>query len=250
VKSTQHSKHIPVGTYHENDSLLLQFILSEFLLVYQEISSLHSHFEGFQTAISKRRPKEQRQDFLDQLIASVELLSGASHDTMRLFSWGQEGGLLHKLNSYSALFSRRSAPNGKLEQTLYRHINQCLLISIQFHDLLLTVNEFPSSQWKNYIEELEALESKIISNGEKFSKLLPKIIQRFSEDENVIFFVLRHCKEFDQLFHEGFVKKILSKLDHGTLNDVEKYLVKQYRKRGFTQLLSVISEKFENLKSV
>ncbi|MEM1282251.1 MAG: hypothetical protein AAGG81_01715 [Chlamydiota bacterium] len=250
MRSSHQRKRTPVTSYHENDSLLLQFILSEFLLVYREVKNLGRHFEELESFTAKKRPKQQRQEALFQLISSLETLSGASHDTMRLFSWGQEDGILHKFNSYAALFSRRSAPEGKNEQYFYRAINQSLLISIQLHDLALTIAELPSSKWKELIEEIGQLEGKIVSNTEKFSKLLFKIIQRFSNDENVIFFLLRHSKEFDELFCPGHVKRLLTKVSQGSLADLEKSLIKKYCKRGFTQLEPIIIEKFESLTNV
>ncbi len=250
MKTSRPCRHAPVSSYHQSDSLLLQFILSEFLLVYKEVKTLHGHYEELETAIQKRRPVQKRQEIFNQFIINLETLSGASHDTMRLFSWGQEDGLLHKFNSYAALFSRRSAPEGKTEQSFYRAVNQCLLISIQLHDLALTVYELPPSKWKNFLQELEQLEGKIISNAEKFSKLLSKMIQHLSDDENVIFFVLRHSTEFDELFHARYTKRLLTKVSQGSLGDLEKNLIKKYSKRGFPLLLPIITEKFEYLRTI
>lgn len=250
MKTSRQYRHTPVTSFHENDSLLLQFILSEFLLVYKEIKALDSYYEELKASILKRRPLQQRQDFFKQLITSLETLSGASHDTMRLFSWGQEDGVLHKFNSYAALFYRRSAPEGKTEQFFYRAVNQCLLLSIQLHDLAFTVNELPPSKWKDYLDEIEQLEGKIVSNAEKFAKLLSKMVNRFSDDENVIFFVLRHSRDFDELFHVGYTKNLLRKVGSTSLAELEKSLIKKYRKRGFTQLQPIITEKFATLNNV
>lgn len=242
VKTNRQLIRTPFTSYHENDSLLLQFILSEFLLACREIREIQARFNELQ----KHPPDQPREAILKKLLLCLEHLSGASHDTMRLFSWGQEGGILYKLDSYTALFCKRTAPEGTLEQSLHHSINQYLLLSMQLHDTLYRART-QIVNGKELLEEFRYLKENMIAHSEKCSALLSKAIECFSEDENVLFFLLRHKQEFDEFFNEAYVEQLLKKISRGALADLEKNLLDKYRSRGFIQLLPIIAEKFANL---
>lgn len=242
--STQ-PKNFAVHAFHQNDSLLLQFILSEYLLAQNQVIDLQNAFLKFQQLLTKSSPLSTKKHELKQLIATTELLSGSSFDTMRLFSWGHESSLLYKLNGYCALFSHQYESKSQTEQTLYRYVNQQWLTCIQLHDTLHTFLDDSPKNWKIYMEEIGVFVDKIYKLGDRFKKLLPKVISPYAKDENVLFFIVRHHSDFDKLFGLGYTKSLLKKVSLKPIEELKKMISRRYNNRGFTQILPIISEKFE-----
>ncbi|MEC7839728.1 MAG: hypothetical protein VX777_06785 [Chlamydiota bacterium] len=230
-------------SYHQNDSLLLQFVLSEFLLTYQETINLHTKYKELSTAYAEKKSKSEKITTLRQLIKITEKLTGASHNYMRIFSFHQDGGLLNKLNHYCSLFNRQSPNSLKEAHSIYSCVNASWLGCIQLHDCVLALEELPLSRWKEPLEEISVLERKIFWEMSQIPKLLPKLIGEYSNNENVIFFIVRHHHDFEKLISESFVKNLLNDLYDDGVNEAKSFLLRRYRRRGFEQLIPIISDK-------
>lgn len=248
MKVEAHQKTLPYHAFHHDDSLLAQFILSEFIEAYSASQTLANQVLEFQSLFAKRNTSAQKEEIFQKILKTTALLAGASHDYMRIFSWNLEAGVLSKLNHYFALFSRQEEYASKQILDLYRQINQSWLICTQLHDLLFSLDGLSSKKWKSYVEEISSLNNKVCSKIEKFAKHLPLIVSLFSKDENVIFFVVRHHEAFDRLFFSGYTYRLLSKVYANKVAEAEKMVLKQYRRRGFEQLLPIIQEKFKRIQ--
>ncbi len=247
MKTIPIRKQLTNFSYHRHDFLLLQFVLSEFLSAQAEVKNLRRLFLEFCEVFRGRAGKKNKEEALKNLNRCTEQLSGSSYNYMRIFSWGQEGGFLNKLNHYCALFSQQSPPRLKAAKRIYEEVSRGRLACIELHDLTFSLQGQPQTVWKEYIQQIRQLEEKISKKMSLFSGLLPAIIKEYADNENVIFFLLRHKHEFDELISKEFITDLFTANYPGGSGDAEKLLLKKYRKRGFFQLLPIISEKFRNI---
>lgn len=212
------------------------------------MAALNRAFSSFSRQLEKRTSKKNMMKALDELLTCTRHLSGVCYDSVLLLYWNYDHGLLHKLNSYAALFSRNSSQEGSVPQRTYNNTSQALRCSVQLHDALLALNGTAVTSWKNQLPQLEVLVNKMMLHINRVRKALQTTLKQFSSDENVIFFVLRHSQEIDDIFAPGFVKDTLTKLYPKGLSEAKKLLSQKYRSRGFNQLLPIISTKIDNLQ--
>lgn len=196
-----------LNSFHTSNSLLFQFILHDFLLAYHVLSTA--------------QPKE--------IANTMAKLSGASSHHMRLFSWGLDSGILARLKNYCAFFSDNLQDESDIV-AMYRCADKAWLLSLECLD--------------NSTEEGV---NKVSSQLSKFGKLVDKVALQFSDDENVVYFFLRHHQEFDQVVSRSFVYKLLNKMYPRGVSEAERFLVSRYSKRGFDSLLPAISSKIVEL---
>jgi len=68
----------------------------------------------------------------------------------------------------------------------------------------------------------------------RFAKQLSRLIHQFRDDENVIFFLLRHHSVLDSLYGQRFTLKLLSRMFSKGLKEAQHFLITRYAERGFT----------------
>lgn len=193
---------------------------------------------------------QKKQRIFSDCAILIESLSGSMLDYMRIFSWNQEGGLLRRLSNYCSIFSQQSKKHHKEAQSMQRYANQAWLYCIECHDIIADIRNMPFAKTIGHREILYKHLMKIIKLIEQIAAKLPFIIEDFSNDENVIFFVLRHREDFDSLIRPGLVKAILKRCYSKGLKQTEKFLIDRYKERGFKQLLPIISENIQALHSL
>jgi len=77
--------------------------------------------------------------------------------------------------------------------------------------------------------------------------LMTEIVSASSDDENVVLFLIRYHKHFDELYHSNFIGKLITKMYPNGLKDAERLLLKKYKARGFDYLLPFISNKIAEI---
>lgn len=192
-----------INQYHGNSSLLFQFILSEYLKVAEELKKNKS----FEKAIHS--------------------ISGSTLATMRIFSWTLDTSPVSKLKDYCALFHLEKDFPKKDRDAAKR-------LSFELWELGLETLEL--------IEEKKSpkkLMAEIEATAEKLGKTLVRLLAHFAEDENVLYFVLRH---YSQLTEAVNTKKIAP-----LLKQQKEQIAKSYRKRKFDSLVPNIEELFTQL---
>lgn len=238
-KNSLSKKNLP---YHQNDFLLLQFILSEYLISFNEIKHMHFLFMNFSFLIETQSHKKKIINEFNNIKLSIEKLSGASHHQMRLFAW-HESGLLNKLNHYCALFAKHF--DLLPAQKIYKYVNKSLLSCIELHELIFELQNKNLENILQNFDYLKSIEKKIYTRMFRVSRHLPEIVKRFSSNENVLFFLLRHKDDFEKLIDESFILNLMTVNYTNGLDDVKQLLLKNYSERGFHQLLPIIVEKFQ-----
>lgn len=222
-KSKQRVQHRP--------DLLLQFILSELFLVHAEMERI--------AALILVSPCSWLE--VEPLTDPILKLVGSMQNSMRLFSWDEDG-LLNKLKNYTALLLQASNRE-KEESELYQEANQAWLLALKAKEFL---DAFHQEHIIN-IQALMVILGKLQRSIPKFTKLTAKILLKFCKDENVIFFILRYRESMEQLYGKGFVPKILRKMFGRRMLSVRDFLVERYSARGFAHLLPMINDQCEKL---
>lgn len=222
-----------VNSYHQNNSLLFQFILVEFLEVYTEIQKLDALCSRTPTPLPNGedacREIENNIPSIQQILVK---LVGPTRDYMRLFSWNFSEGLLSKLRTYCSLFLQNADTDEKELIAIQHYAEKIWQTCLQATDALHEIPQDRSSVFT-------ALE-KSSSAMQRFAKLITRLIHQFKDDENVIFFIMRNYKIFDKLYGQRFIIKLFTKIYPKGMKDVQQLLVKKYSERGFENVLPYI----------
>jgi hypothetical protein len=213
--------HSPI---QHDQGLLIQFILSEFLSAHEELQILNQYIH---------------QQLLSQILNSLNRLSGSSHEYMRIFSWHQESGHFTKLKNYSAFFQQ----NDKESDILEKDAHKCWLISLHMADI---THNLHNRSKKGFVPLHEHM-AKIQRSTRALKKILGQIIPQFQDDENVVFFILRSHILVDNVFGRNFTANLLQNM-YSDLGKASRFLQRNYKRRGFTELLPTISEKISQLE--
>lgn len=226
--STRH-----VNTYHCNNSLIFQFILSEFtesFITIQKLSSFNCspHAPPSAEVLSLSSAINHRQE----IEAYLAKLVGSSKGLMQLFSWNFSDGSLSKLKTYCTLLLQNSDNDEKELIALQHYSEKIWLGCVQIAEALNNV-PFEAAQ-------LAASIDKTSSAMIRFSKLIARLIPQFRDDENVIYYVVRHHKLFDKLYGHRFVVKLLTRLYTRGLQEVLHVLSRKFSARGFDDLIPMI----------
>lgn len=220
-----------VNSFHQNNSLLFQFILNEFLETFNEMQKLDILCSRSLSPLLSHEI-DCRQKDLHLMQESLIQLLGATKDCMRLLSWNFKEGLLTKLRTYCTLFLLNADTDEKE------------LIAIQYytdkiwhncHQAIDALHDLP----QDYTSLFLALE-KASTATQRLAKLIARLIPEFKHDENVIFYVLRNHELFDKTYGNRFTLKLFSKIFPKGFEEGLLFLVKKYTERGFDNVLLVI----------
>ena len=149
--------------YSQNNSLLLQFILYEFITANYQIKQLSELAHRLQT-------KGDRHQIQPLLLAGEKLID-------------QENGVLTKLKNYSSLLLKNSKKTELPLQALNDSIRKSWLHCFNAYELLDSPDPSPS--------EIGQLTAKLESSMKPIAKLIAAILSHSHNDENVVLFLIR-----------------------------------------------------------
>jgi hypothetical protein len=218
-------------------SLLFQFILLEFISSYTEVLNIHQLSRDLQTT----------SDVVPALKLSINKLAGPARGCMRLFSWNLEDGILSRLKNYCANFTLEAKDSNPGILKMHAYLNQAFISCRKTLDVIGLFEERDLSQQNR--QALHKVLTKVIQQMGRFSKMTAKLMQQFSTDENVVFFMLRHKSELDRLYGSQFVYKLINKMYPKGVEEAKDFLLKQYGQRGFDHLIPLIIKKISELKA-
>lgn len=232
------SAHRQAKSYHHHSHLLMQFVLSELLLAYAEIQKI----EQLMTIAP-----QYDSAMLAQLTSKIVKLSGSAQGYLRLFAWTEDG-ILAKIKNYCTFLYQEGGLHNQDHVDMHREADNAWLYSLQAFDTVqLIARQLPEGAiWDPTL--LSQLVLKINRSILRFSRLTTKAIMQFHRNENVLFFILRHHTQFDELYGAHSVKKLLQKMFTNSLEEARHFLSKKYIDRGFGNLESLIKEKIAELK--
>jgi hypothetical protein len=229
--------------YIQNQGLLFQFILAEFLTTYPLIQEIQRSYRSLKFAASKAQLSHKIEAPLKQLLFSLTQLTGHRDHDPHSSSSTPSDGHLKKLRHYYNLFNSPDPVKPKvladLKKCNHQALNSALITQLAVTDLLSRSQvtkmllDVPS-----LYEELERL----IRYMKRSANLLIPLILVYHTNENVVFFLLTHRHEIDALYQQNLVHKLFHKMYEGGFEQLEKFLKQRYAQRGFDALLPLISQ--------
>lgn len=222
-----------VNSYHVNNSLLFQFILSEFIEAFTEIKKLDKLCSRSDASLAQT-PKEAIVPDLDynKIQASLRFLVGSTKDYMRIFSWNFSEGVLTKLKTYCSLFLENSISSEKD---------------------FIAIQHYSEKVWQGCLQAIDGIEEVPVDRAailvaidkastamHRFSKQLARLTHQFRDDENVVLFLLRHHAVLDSLYGPRFTLKLLCRMFSKGLREVQHFLIMKYSERGFNAIEKTI----------
>jgi len=212
--------------YFQQKHLLFQFILSELI-------TTHSTFRLLSDLVG------QVNGDVGMLVEPLTGLVGSTQGHLPVVSWVQEGSLT-KLKHYCALLCQDLESQQNCIG-MHQEAHQAWWISQQLLDVLKPHPQHGKvGSWK-------LLMKRLTKSIQRLTKLIEKGIWEYREDENVLFFVLRHQEQLDDLYNKRFVHGLLKKMFPKKQNTLESFLVQRYTERGFPHLAEVITTKIREL---
>jgi len=209
------------------EALSFQFFLHAFIAASKEVMELEVLYEQLPKA--KNSPRKER-GVRQKLKHHLENLVGSC--SRPLFPWSSESGALCKLLRYAE-------SEGPLQKRVEKALGAAEgLASLFTEEAGLRGKAFAAA----FSSGLDAL----LEHLEKLSRKLPSAIAKYKGSENLLFFLLRYKEELDLIFWDDFTKELFQK-SFGTKEKAAAFITKRYSKRGFNQLLPVISAKMSEL---
>lgn len=161
----------------------------------------------------------------------LTLLIGKGYEGIRPVAWKPESGAFTKLRNYCALYARLGDDEDRQAFDLHQITDVIWLTLGHCLKHLRDEGEIPQPLLKKIFQ----LETRLLG-------ALKKIIFDFREDENVLFFLLRHRQALDLMFGEKFVHKTLTRLFPDGLKEAQQFILARYQKRGFNTLTTEIEQ--------
>ena len=213
-----------------NRGLIVQFILHELFaadLLFKEMYMLWGE-----------------EDF-SSLFERVGSLSGHASKSTHLFTNDVNAGILSKLKNYSAYFSLdKDAKESGMELRKISH-RLCATSSALYDDL----KEFSYTDFK-----LKSLKKKIDKSLQKMDQdfthycdTLCLVLETFNQNENVVWYLVKHRKKADAIFKEERVKALFERYFPQGNIELRDFLIQRYSERGFYSLLPLIEAEVKNL---
>lgn len=235
-----------INIQQQSISILFQFILSEFLLVFEssqkienwmgKIAKVDSGFSGGTATLARYRVIY---DLMHELTGSNLAFSLA-------LPWNSSPGSLRNLCYYTYLYHRRQDRNDPEMRNLAGTTEKAFRLASRAH-AELTAEDFHCGISQDLLEAVCPRLNQLSLQIDRISSAVAKNILKFAEDENVLFFVLRNQHVFNALYAPHFVRGIFDRL-FSHLDEAEEFLIKRYVQRGFDNLIPIISDKIRHLQ--
>lgn len=213
-------------TYHfqNNYSLVFQFIVSEYLAVCQALKVLESQLQ--------HKHLENVKKILLQLIGTPE-------DQFHTFSVYSDHHLLIQLQKSCQYLAFQDEEENVSSVKLSTYAQKVYRLTYQAWKVF---DELEPQSDHHIVQHLEIFIPKIQDYLRKMGRLISKLFLQFEDDETILLFLLQNHQALDEIYQTTYVKKLLSKMFDKGIHAAEIYVSKQYSKRGYHQLLSIISE--------
>lgn len=215
-----------------SDSLLFQFILSEFLTAHQAIHELPRLYDAFAGGI-----REERGDLGLPLLNALGELAGAMPEEAFDAPWTRRHGTLAHLKHYCLSYA---APAGHELQSIAR---QVFYAALNARDLLWSLQApLDEERYALDLACLSGLVSRLVSEIDAFSEQLKSHLLRYGRDENVIYYLLQQSEPLLKIYSAEFLCNLLKEMFADGTSDARSFLQDRYHERGFDHLLPSIDE--------
>lgn len=225
------------SAYYEDNSILIQFMIVEFVHIYQNLFQVH-------TLIQEQLDSNHLSVTLfPSLIQLLEQLVGSpSQQEKSSFSRWTKGSLT-KFKDYCEQFSRNSSHQNKQYVSLHMAAHQTWLVAV--HNLELLNSLYMHASLKPIQQQMKTISFKRIFNHlhmrfNQVIKRFPRVITDYSNNENIILCLLRRKSQFVEIYGTDF---LANRFKWSTkLKELVQLATQRYQARGFEAILSMIQQ--------
>jgi hypothetical protein len=213
--------------YYEDNSILIQFVISEFVLTYQLASQIRDlTLKGFGS-------KQNLEESIPSLFYHFNQLLGFGADPDQSLCWTK--GPLTKLKNYCEQFSQNTENQNKIHWDLYTYVHQTWVTALENLELMNIFQQsrairLTKSSFLNIKRTFGHLEEQL----NQIVKHIPRVLSSYKNNENVLFFLMRKKESLSEIYGSDFLSKIFN---FSQTNTLFQLMTKKYIKRGFDHLL-------------
>jgi len=232
--------HPHFNPFYEDNSILIQFIVEEFIQSHQLIFRVN-------TLIQEHLDSAELRNFLSHsLIQLFRKLSGPlSQQEGSIPSQWTKGSLI-KLKEYCRQFSLNSSHQNKRLIFLHRAAQQAGLLAIDCLELLTSLYTNLSTPNSEYILFLPPLKRSLYNLKKQFNQIrryIPRILHDYWDNEHVLYYLLSKKKLLTEIYGDPFFEKYF-KWPNQT-SELMEWLIQRHQVKGFEALLPSIQNFFE-----
>lgn len=209
-------------SYHVNNNLVMQFMLFELIAAHEEATGV--------IILSENLPPKPKSQHLQEITATLLRMAGHGQQSLRIFSWHLNDGILSKLKNYCFFFSNSQDPNESEINTLLKHIDRTINYCIE------GIEQIDQKDISEFHSKMKKMEQALQKTARGIIKFLPP----FYQDENVIFFLLRSREKLNNIYGDRFIANLFKEMFPQGPEKAKQLLIKKYSKRGFQHLLPMI----------
>lgn len=212
-----------LNAYYQTSPLLFQFSFTEFFHIYQQFSSI----EALLT-------EEQFNHSLFQLLARF---CGPLPEKTKIFYWTQNNGSLSKMYHYAVFLINKCKPIYQNFPLLDNTCKNCWISGVELSEAI-ELQEF---------NKINQMQKKLRNQLRQMAKDLIRVAGYFKDNENVLYFFLRHNHQIDYIYGPKFTHQLLSSLFNKDLQEARNFIIDKYTLRGFGKLIEGIHDYFDHL---
>ena len=235
-----------LSVYHQNNGLLFQFVLEEFLSVIPAVDAIQGAHQRLEGALVRRRPDQEVERLSRQILSNIASLTGSALVSNYFYPWTPSKGSLGKLKRYVQLLKSPAPEVEELADQLKGAVSNAYHGAMQARDVLWHLAKKPMVLRE--AAELFRLLNTLIDASRRVEELLPSLLVHFRDDENVVYFLVRRADAFANLHQELYVCNLLKKMYDNGLDEASQFLQDRYLERGFDQLAKRIQDKIAAIK--
>jgi hypothetical protein len=235
-----------LSVYHQNNGLLFQFVLEEFLAVIPAVDAIRGAYQRLEAALVRRRPNQEVERLARQILSSIASLTGSALVNNPAYPWTPSKGSLGKLKHYVHLLRAPALEVEELTDQLKGVVNHAYHGAMQARDVLWQLGQ--RQIVLREASDLFRLLNNLIDATRRIEELLPSLLLHFRNDENVVYFLIRRAEAFDSLHQDLYVSNLLRKMYEDGLDEAREFLKGRYRARGFKRLAEQLDMKIFAIK--
>lgn len=230
-------------TFYEDNSLLIQFIVVEFLHIHQltfQIKTLIENQLNFTLDLDLNRFIPLLREMLAQLVGH-HLPQQEKISLSHLSHWTK--GSLTKFKEYCERFSHNSYHQNRKHVHLHMAAHQVWLAAIEHMELLNSLQRNPYLQNVNTVLGVQPIKRTFQTLQTRFnqvSRTIPRVISAYWDNENVVLCLLRKRNQLTEIYGSDFLYKRFKW--PMKMKEIFQLLRKRYQDRGFEGLLPTIHQ--------
>ncbi|ADI38707.1 putative uncharacterized protein [Waddlia chondrophila 2032/99] len=233
--------------HRANNSLLIQFLLHELLQAFAITADYQKLIHSITLTPHLKYTKKGKEQ-LQNAYELITQLAGKTSQSMRIFSWNLNEGIIAKLRQYSTFFGNNLDSQDSDAIQLDRHAERAWVNCLECLDLTREQLSLPLKEPAN-LKFLINYSDKLCVRIQKLAQVISNILPQFRDDETVLYYLINYQDALALLWGPKFLPKLFKQLFPSGKEEAEHFLKVRYNKRHFSHHTLDLANKFSRLFS-